>query len=713
MSFPADTQKIIDLLDTGDIYEFSNPESAISCYKNAINEILKLVPENRNYDFATRKRLVDLYSTAHRYIGIVYRRLGRCHESLEHHKISLKYIEITYNKDKIILTWSNMGLSYLCLGNYEKSLEYFYKSLSEAEKATDSIIMSRIYTNLGQVHEAQGEYDKALDYYEKSKDIKERLFDSTDLDIPYINIGNICYRQGNYSRSELFYQKAREIFRKNQDIQGESIIFTNLALIEEKRGNPHKALEYLGNALAIDRELNDSLSIVIDLSTIGKTHTSLNQYSEALKYLHQAKEIAEKGKMQVQLEQIAFLLSNTYEKSGNSAMSLTYLKQYISMRDSLLSSDKSKRLAELEVVYESEKKQWQIESLTSEKKIADLELTRKNQRLRLLFVIIAVIISALSGILVLLIRLKKLNNARKIANEQLSQRNDEILHKNSEILAQRDEIVKQKQEIVKLYGEVTDSIIYAKRIQQAVLPSAELLRTVFPLNFVMYKPRDIVGGDFYYVHQSGDYTVVAVGDSTGHGVPGGFMSMMGMTFLREIVSPETAGNPAAILNLLRERIIASLQQYSPTGSDSKSAYNDIKVKDGMDMGIVSIHSPTGKLLYSGANNSIVLVSADGKTTELKGSKMPVSVYIRMENFENCEAEIVKGTSLYLFTDGFCDQFGGPSGKKYGKSKLISLLGQNAHLPVITQKRELENEFSAWKNEQDQTDDVTVIGIGVG
>lgn len=332
--------------------------------------------------------------------------------------------------------------------------------------------------------------------------------------------------------------------------------------------------------------------------------------------------------------------------------------------------------------------------------------------MRLLVIIIAIIVLALSGIGILAIRLNRISRARKIANRHLQQRNEEVVQKNTEISAQRDEIEKQKQQIVKLYSEVTDSIIYAKRIQQATLPSANAISAHLPSNFVLYHPRDIVGGDFYFIHREGDYTVLAVGDCTGHGVPGGFMSMMGMAFLRETVNSGTASDPALILNRMRERIIASLQQYHQgENTDQRSAYNDIKVKDGMDMGIVSIHHPTGKVCYSGANNSLVIVK-NGMPAELKGCKMPVSVYVRMDHFENQEVQIDSGTCLYLFTDGFYDQFGGPSGKKYGRSRFVSLLGQIADKPMATQKKELDDEFSAWKGNCEQTDDVTVLGIGM-
>lgn len=707
-----DTQKVISFLDSGDVYEFSVPEKAVAWYKKAIEEINRGLPYHNEMSPALKLRVADLLATANRYIGIIYRRLGRCSEALTHHQQSLRLIEATGNQNKKTLTWSNIGLSYLCLGNYEKSLENFYRSLHQAEKMADSVVIARIYTNIGQVHEAQNELQKAMDYYKKAYDTKLQLSDSSDIDVPLINLGNIAYRMGDFDLSERYYSQAGDIFRDNGDVQGLSIISTNLALIEEKRGNYSRALSYLDKSLSIDRQLQDTMSIVIDLTTIAKIYTSQERFIEAEVYLNQARFFAETKHMNVQLQQIAYQLSDLYEKWGKPDLALKWLKDYNAIKDTLLSSDKSKRLAEMEVLYDTDKKQWQIESLTNEKKISDLELARKNQRMRLLILIIFIVAIALSGIGVLAIRLNRTSRARKIANRQLQQRNEEVVQKNTEISAQRDEIVKQKQQIVKLYSEVTDSIIYAKRIQQATLPSADAFTDSFSSHFILYHPKDIVGGDFYFIHRDGDYTVLAVGDCTGHGVPGGFMSMMGMAFLRETVNSETASDPALILNRMRERIIASLQQYQQgEQTDQRTAYNDIKVKDGMDMGIVSLHTPTGKLRYSGANNSLVIVT-NGIPAELKGSKMPVSVYVRMDHFEYQEAQITEASGLYLFTDGYYDQFGGPSGKKYGRSRLISLLGQIAEKPMAAQKKELEDEFLAWKGNCEQTDDVTVLGIGM-
>ena len=304
---------------------------------------------------------------------------------------------------------------------------------------------------------------------------------------------------------------------------------------------------------------------------------------------------------------------------------------------------------------------------------------------------------------------------------------EEILQKNEEITAQRDLVTAQKNKIEHIHHEITDSIHYAKRIQGAILPTQEFAEKILPNHFVLFKPKDIVSGDFYWMTKVENQVVVAVADCTGHGVPGAFMSMLGAAFLNDIVNKEYITQPAVILRRLRKEIIRALQQKGEVGEQ----------KDGMDIALCAIDFDNMKLQFSGANNPLYIVKSlsssssnkveENKSSdfinftnfelyELKGDKMPIAIYERMDKFTVHEIDIQKGDCLYLFSDGYADQFGGPKGKKFMSKQLKQLLIDNYQLPMQEQKEVLENAIENWMNYEkdiyEQIDDITVMGIKI-
>jgi serine phosphatase RsbU (regulator of sigma subunit) len=217
--------------------------------------------------------------------------------------------------------------------------------------------------------------------------------------------------------------------------------------------------------------------------------------------------------------------------------------------------------------------------------------------------------------------------------------------------------------------------------------------------FILYKPRDIVSGDFYWINKTENKVIVIAADCTGHGVPGALMSMLGVAFLNEIVNKEKITSPAKILDRLRENIMISMKQQG----------ENIQQRDGMDVAAICIDRENEEVLYSGANNPLYMIK-NGEFVETKADKMPVSVYIEMKPFENKTFKTNKGDIIYLFSDGYADQFGGQNGKKLKYKAFKELLIQNSHLEMTEQKNLLDSFFNEWKGENPQIDDVLVMGI---
>jgi len=298
-------------------------------------------------------------------------------------------------------------------------------------------------------------------------------------------------------------------------------------------------------------------------------------------------------------------------------------------------------------------------------------------------------------------------------NEELNQLVEEISSQRDEIEAQRNTVTEQKNRIETIHNEVENSINYATRLQQSILPEESLLNKYLTEHFVLFKPKDKVSGDFYWWTHIEGHTVITAADCTGHGVPGAFMSMLGVSFLREIVEKEYITNTGLILKKLRKEIIKSLKQKGETGEQ----------KDGMDMAIISINHETNVVQFSGANNPLYIVSKTNhqrfKTFddltgfyEVKPNKMPIAIYDKMENFTTHEIQLQKGDQLYMFSDGFADQFGGEKGKKFKYKPFKKLIIENSEKTMLEQKEIINNTFETWRGNEEQIDDVVVVGIKI-
>ncbi len=288
----------------------------------------------------------------------------------------------------------------------------------------------------------------------------------------------------------------------------------------------------------------------------------------------------------------------------------------------------------------------------------------------------------------------KYESWRKYVLDLYNLRIEDLINQHAKVTVQKDEIVQQKKQIV-------DSIKYARYIQKAVLPPEKMIKNFFPEYFIMYRPKDIVSGDFYWTKQENDRIYFSAADATGHGVPGAFMSMLGLSLMNEI-SFHFEGNAAGFLNILREKIKKALRQ---------SEYNN-SPQDGFDIALCIFYHKEGKVDFAGANNSLLIVR-NGELHEIKADKMPVGVYFReKDSFTNNKFDVLNDDILFMFSDGYRDQFGGPKNHKFSMRRFKDFLLSNYQLPLEEQKIRLEQAFDDWKEGKTQIDDVLVAGIKI-
>ena len=298
------------------------------------------------------------------------------------------------------------------------------------------------------------------------------------------------------------------------------------------------------------------------------------------------------------------------------------------------------------------------------------------------------------------IRVRAIKRRNKELEAEVQRRTAEIRSQNEEIKAQRDEIASHRDEISKQKEEITDSIVYAKKIQTAALPADKFLDDIIPEYFILFKPRDIVSGDFYWAGKKGNKIIITAADCTGHGVPGAFMSMLGISFLNKIVNENNITDAGEILNQLRANIIKALHQ---GGSIHES-------KDGMDMSLSVIDLEEKTLQFAGAYNPLLYVK-NGEIETIKADRMPVAIYDHIEPFSTTEVQFNKGDVIYMFSDGYPDQFGGLKGKKFMTKRMRNLLLENSQKPMDEQKKILDETIIKWiGTEEVQIDDIVVIGV---
>ncbi len=583
--------------------------------------------------------------------------------------------------------------------------------------------ISFCYRQIGIIYFHQEDYTKALKYYQESLTIAKKLDDKKGITNLYVNIGEIYSKQNDYSKAFEYLEKclivARETGAKNLISWCLMAIGNNY----REQGDYTEAMEYYRESLKMSIEIGFKLYEAECYVEIGSLYLIQKKTREAYIYSKNAYLLSTENGFAEILKRSSEILAKSSETLALYKEAYKYHVVFKNMNDSLYNEENTKKItaAEYQYKYEKEKK---IAELEQQKKDAvQAEEAKQQKTIRNLFIagFILMLILALV-ILRSFIQKRKANRIlaeqkQKIedTNEQLNQANEELNSTNEElnttlemVKQQKEEISFQKTEIEvqrdtlsKQNIQITDSINYANRIQQAALPSKKSIKKILPEHFIFFKPRDIVSGDFYWVNKIDDKIIVAVADCTGHGVPGAFMSMLGISFLNQIVSKEEVMQPNQVLEKLRKQVKSTLDQ---TGEKYES-------KDGMDIAFCEIDTKTNKLQFAGANNSLYIIR-NKELKVLKPDHQPIGINIKEKTFTNHKFQLQKHDTLYMFSDGYYDQFGGEHDHKFLSSRFKELLISVNDKILSEQKQILEQTFNDWRGNSNQIDDVLVMGIQI-
>lgn len=648
----------------------------------------------------------------------VYYALGRQYYNMSNYQKSIEYylkvIEIQESINdysNLINTHHMLGRTHRTIGNYQLALEHYQKSLRYSEQLNEKRSIAANSTEIGLVYfslsrsllsvdenevnyrRALGFHEEALKIYQEDQDTRKIAESLNNIANTYSNlaVNNFVSRYGEFWEDSLilaspdtiraafqktfeYYKQALEIFEQEGNLQEIINVNINLAthLIYTRRWT--EVTQHLNKALRIARQTNSQPDLALGLLYYGEYYYRIKDYENAEQTLMQSLKIFTSLGSKDMMLYAHQRLARVYEDIGNLPKAVKHIKAFNKLKDELFSEQSQKIITEMQTKYETDKKEQEIKLLNNERELQHSVIQR--QRLTIAISIGGIIvILAFAGLLINMVRQKQR------ANQVLEEKNELISH--------------QKQEI-------TDSIRYASRIQTAVLPSPTILSEALKDHFVLFLPRDIVSGDFYWFTRLGNKMVIVAADCTGHGVPGAFMSMLGVSFLYEIVNKEAITQPAEILNRLRELVKLTLSQ---TGKKDEQ-------KDGMDISLSTLDLENMKLEWSGAYNPLILIR-NNEVIEYKADKMPVAIHITDHRpFTNHLIDLKPDDVFYMFSDGFPDQFGGEEGRKFMSKRFRQLLLDIHHMPMDEQKELLYKQHLDWRGSIEQIDDIVVFGVKV-
>lgn len=613
-------------------------------------------------------------------ISIELASMGEFEKALEKAKQGLHLAQLANDTLGMGDCYNSIANNLLKIGKYDKALENFLLAIRNFEKINYQKGIGNCKVGVGVIYYYQKDYDKAIAYYSQAIIIYKSIGSKKGMSSCYNNVGEIYRLQQKYPLALECYNNALQISLETKNRKGEASALGNLGNVYYDLKNYKKALEFYLKSIEIKKEIGNKQGLALTLNNIASIYKTQKKYPDALSYSMQSLVMARSIDAKEDIKQAYLNLSEIYALQGSHKQAYDYYHLYNNLKDSIVQTQSNEEIHEMQTKYESELKDNEIALLNKNKQIQEVELKRKS----------VIIWAGASGLfLVLLLSLiiyKNYRNKQK-ANELLASKNKEIEY--------------QKTLLEEKNKDITDSIKYAQRIQEAILPPDELLNSVLPEHFVLYKPKDIVSGDFYWVEQWGKEVLVAAVDCTGHGVPGAFMSIVAANLLNEAVVEHALTQPAAILNSVRKGL----------GKILRKKQDDYSIKDGMDAALICLNKEQMKLQFAGAYNPLWIIRNE-EFIELKADKTPIGAGMENKPFTNHVIELKKGDLIYIFSDGYADQFGGEKGKKFKYNSLKNLLIENRSLSMSQQYSLLLNEFEKWRGNLEQVDDVLVIGIRI-
>jgi serine phosphatase RsbU (regulator of sigma subunit) len=595
---------------------------------------------------------------------------------------SYKYASLAYElADKInflkgkATSLSCFGEIYNAKGNYDLALKNLREAYTLYEKGGDRTAMNSVMNSIGNTYVGNKEYAKALEAFRTCYRLGKELNNKRTIAIASFGIGNIFGNTNKMDSAFKYLHIALEMFTEQKFTYAQAMTYAQIGQLKDAQKEYATSLANLEKAMDLFKQINQAYGIGVTYQAIGKTYYDMGEKEKALDNYLKAYDIHLQRNAFDNLKESCESVYRVYKDLGDMKNALLYHEKFMNYKDSVFNEKSRKQLLELETQYETRVKEKEI-------KLKNLALEKSQEEVRnrtaFLYVFIGVsLLFLLMGIFVF----RQYREKRKANNEIMLQKN----------------IIEEKNK------SITDSIRYAQYIQQSILPDHGTIRRLIPESFVLYRPKDIVSGDFYWIASAGNYIYIAVVDCTGHGVPGAFMSMVGHNVLSNAIKQLSSPSTSELLAFLQSEVTDLFSQNSQN-------YN---MRDGMDLSLVRLDLKNGKMQFSGANNPVCHIH-NNILTEYKGNKVAISAQNENKDFifSLQETDIAHSDMVYLFSDGYADQFGGPKGKKF-KYKPLQQLLLSVHTRSMPEQYKVLNEtLDEWRGNLEQVDDVLILGFRV-
>ncbi len=691
-----DTTKTNAMSELAEILYFYNQDTILTLAEREQKFIDSIIPKHK--DSTVLSTLFKNLANALNNQAIYYGDHGNTEDALTFYFKSLEIHKKTQDPEGKGSVLNNIAITFENQGDVTRALDYYNQSLLIRERSGDLPGEAITLYNIAYIYSNQNENDQALNYFHKSLEIENELDSDVGRAYCYNSIAEVYIKLEELVLAKSYLDSAFVLRKKIEDAVGLAQTYENYADINLIEKEYALALQNFKKALEIRKDNGETRDYCFNLYNTGLTYLKVKKVDSAIAYAQRTEKLANELGYPASLRNTAHLYSLIYEYDDQPEKALRYFKKYIWLRDSLQNAETQRAAIQRETQYNYERKltedsiryenQALIHDAMIDKQKAELKARRNEQYL--LFGGLS--LSVVFGLFVF--------NRFRVTRKQ-----------NKIIDMQRETSEMQRKVVEEKNREITDSINYAKRIQEAILPPKQVLSENLVDGFVLFRPKDVVSGDFYWLEKANGYIFFAAADCTGHGVPGAMVSVICSNALTKCVVEEGLYKTGEILDRTREIVI---EQLNKSGE---------MVNDGMDISLVAMKEKDRMLekteiMWSGANNGMWIIRSKNNSLDvIKPDKQPIGSHSHAKKFTTHIVSIERGDQLYLFSDGFADQFGGEhfshipeGGKKYKSKRFKDFLLSVKDMPMDEQREELSSEFDNWKGDLEQIDDVCVIGV---
>lgn len=614
--------------------------------------------------------------------GEAYRFIGQSDKAIECYENAIAFAQEINDITKITICYNSLGEVYRIQSNFPEALNYYNKALSLAKQMGNKNQIAFCLSCMGDIYTAQKEVPKALKFYNESYEIAVEL----GAQVQQCNIlssMSLAYDQEkNYTKALEYIEKSNKLAEEIGYVDKLAFGYVAKGQIIFNQGKYNEAIEAVNKAVPIAIETGNTSLLANCYNQLSEVYIRLKKYNEAKIVTEKSLKLSYENGVVNNIRDAARLLAEIYKVQNQYKASLDMLYTFIRMRDSVNNEENVKRMAAIE--YQAKE-----EGLKAEQRAKEIEFKAEQEKketelkrqktIRYAFTIGFILVLLLVGVVY-----RSLQQNKK---------------QNKIIVAQKKEVEHQKELVEEKNKEITDSITYAKRLQDAIMPPLKMVKQHFPESFILYKPKDIIAGDFYWMEAIDNNVFFAAADSTGHGVPGALVSVVCSNALNRALKEFKLNETGKILDKTRELVLETFEK------------SEGQVKDGMDISLICVNHKLKTISWSGANNPLWYINKNG-LQEIKANKQSIGKTENPMPFTTHHLNYEEGTIFYLITDGFADQFGGPKGKKFKYKQLQEHFLSNKDKNLSEQQTILDTSFESWRGELEQVDDVTLIGFKI-